>query len=411
MSPDGTTRHFHWREVRKQLLQPDDATNAATRLKVIEYLEVQCRAGLHKMHCPKLAIRDQLTSMNGDKCVGNSIDAHNDTMACYATNDVLAEGVFGTYDMILRRCQGISMEAASAVAQAVRSQMLGHGDCIARRKQSTKIVQQDFVGYMYTLPLHEQEALVECARLTVKDMRDLDRGDHAALDDYHKMRRKRNEEDALDALFTRYALAISFFERWVKRGVKNATEMRSQLRGFGAEGENEQAKLDWLREQIEMRVVGLSWSEWATPWSSSKDEQVGTIGQLTAHMQEVLAREASLKERGELPSKTKASANENALADECPAPQFKRKTFKSLGTPTVQATELANDIVDITPEEALHGARKRRAELEAAGEIDWVSDRQPFPTGQGPFPGKDLIGKKIEVRWRYHHSTRISESV
>jgi len=63
---------------------------------------------------------------------------------------------------------------------------------------------------------------------------------------------------------------------------------------------------------------------------------------------------------------------------------LERKTFKSLGTPTVQATELSNDAIDLTPEEVLAAALTRRAELEAAGEIDWVSDRQPFPSGQGP---------------------------
>ncbi|KAL1507330.1 hypothetical protein AB1Y20_008176 [Prymnesium parvum] len=49
----------------------------------------------------------------------------------------------------------------------------------------------------------------------------------------------------------------------------------------------------------------------------------------------------------------------------------------------------------------LAAAQKRRGELEAAGEIDWVSDRQPYAVGQGPTPDNNLIGKKLEVRWRY----------
>jgi hypothetical protein len=32
----------------------------------------------------------------------------------------------------------------------------------------------------------------------------------------------------------------------------------------------------------------------------------------------------------------------------------------------------------------LIAAQRRRADLEAAGKIDWVADRQPHPTGQGP---------------------------
>lgn len=38
-----------------------------------------------------------------------------------------------------------------------------------------------------------------------------------------------------------------------------------------------QQSLDWAREQIEMRVIGLCWIEFKTQWSSSKDEGVGNL--------------------------------------------------------------------------------------------------------------------------------------
>lgn len=110
-----------------------------------------------------------------------------DTVGCHATNDVLAESVFGTYEMALRRCPGISMEAASGVAQAVRTQVLSHGDAVARRKVSTRQEPKSHIGYFYSLPLQEQEALVELARVSIGEMRAIDRADHAALDDYHKV--------------------------------------------------------------------------------------------------------------------------------------------------------------------------------------------------------------------------------
>lgn len=118
--------------------------------------------------------------------------------------------------------------------------MLSIGDHVARRKQNTKVHASDFQGYFHQLPEHEQEALVDLARATVSEFRDIDRADHAALDEYHKERRKTNEEDALDALFTRYALALSFFERWAKRGVQNESDIASALRGYGSDGEREQ---------------------------------------------------------------------------------------------------------------------------------------------------------------------------
>lgn len=42
------------------------------------------------------------------------------------------------------------------------------------------------MGYVYSLPDKEQEALVEAARLSVKELRSIDRAEHEALDEYHK---------------------------------------------------------------------------------------------------------------------------------------------------------------------------------------------------------------------------------
>lgn len=187
LAPDGHKKHLVWKMAREELLHPVDPTNRATRLKTIEYIEVQCAAGLRKMYDPKLALRDKLSSQNGANSVGVSQQAHENMMGVHATNDVLAESVFGTYDMILRRCPGISLEAASAVAQSVRSMMLSYGDHTAHRKESCKKQHQGFVGWFYQLPEKEQEALVEAARLTVKEMRDIDKADHKALDEYHKV--------------------------------------------------------------------------------------------------------------------------------------------------------------------------------------------------------------------------------
>ena len=66
----------------------------------------------------KLAIADKLTALNGEKSCGSSAVATADTQGLDSSNDRLAESVFGLYDYILRRCPGITMEVASAVAQA-----------------------------------------------------------------------------------------------------------------------------------------------------------------------------------------------------------------------------------------------------------------------------------------------------
>lgn len=207
---------------------------------------MQCIAALKKMHDPKLALADKLTSMDGANAIGNQVQGHAETQGCHASNDSLAESVFGTFDYILRRFGGISQEAASGVAQAVRSKILSFSDRVAHRKAEKKAEaeanQPSCLGWFHNLPPHEQEALVELARLTVYEMRDVDRCDHRELDEYKKERRKSNEEDELDALFTRYALALSFFDRWKARGVKSMGEVTAKLNALGDEGESTQVR-------------------------------------------------------------------------------------------------------------------------------------------------------------------------
>lgn len=192
------------------------------------------------MHDPRLALADKLTSQDGANSIGKQAMGHADTIGCHASNDSLAESVFGTFDYVLRRFGGISQEAASGVAQAVRSKVLAFGDRVAHRKASTKaeaeLKQPSCLGWFHGLPPREQEALVELARVTVWSMREIDRSDHKELNDYRKARRKLNEEDELDALFTRYALALSFFDRWKMRGVKTSREITVTLAEIGEEG-------------------------------------------------------------------------------------------------------------------------------------------------------------------------------
>ena len=63
------------------------------------------------------------------------------------------------------------------------------------------------------------------------------------------------------------------------------------------------------------------------------------------------------QEKGELPSKT------GDPKEECPAPLLQRKSFKALGTPTVQAAALSNERIDLTADEVLAEAVERRKEV------------------------------------------------
>ena len=153
------------------------------------YLEVQCVAGLRKLHDPKLALAAKLTSQDGDDCVGKTAQAHADLRDTVATNDTLAEGTFGLYKSVRRSCPGLGMQKAAAISQTLISKHLGGADAVRHRirKVGTNAEQRlgirkskpppSGLGYFHTLPHLEQKALIDMARLTRKEARSRDCAD------------------------------------------------------------------------------------------------------------------------------------------------------------------------------------------------------------------------------------------
>jgi hypothetical protein len=136
-----------------------------------------------------------------------------------------------------------------------------------------------------------------------------------------------------------------------------------------------------------MRTRGLQWVEFKTAWSSGADEVVGTVEDLTGHLKQIIAEGRERRQEGELP-------------EQAPTPIMKRKGFKELGTLTPQAEELAERHTELTPEQLREAAEKEQDRLEQIGKIDRVGDGQPdLPKDWQAWD--TLVGRQIEVRWRY----------
>ena len=76
LSPNGKTRHLHYKLALDEVLNPQDESNIKTREKTIEYLQVQSEAGIFKLHDSKLALADKLTSQDGANSIGKQAVAH-----------------------------------------------------------------------------------------------------------------------------------------------------------------------------------------------------------------------------------------------------------------------------------------------------------------------------------------------
>ena len=292
---------------------------------------------------------------------------------------------------MLKRNEGCSRATAAALAHAMRAKSFWEPDSVQRRKQQEP--PPSGYGYYNRLPREEREALIFYTHKHVRENRRVDAADDVETMAYHKRKVKTSSEQQLAALLTEFGYGLSFFDRWKEHGVRTVSALTAGLRKCDAPAgatlqqkrQATQAKLDWLREQIDMRTRGLQWVEFKTAWSSGADDEIGTVEDLTGHLKELLAEEQERRRAGELP-------------EQAPAPIMKRKTFRALGTLTPQAEQLAERHTELSPEQLRALAERERERLEEAGEIDRVADAQP--RGEPP-PFESLVDKEIEVRWRY----------
>ena len=390
MAPDGKTPHAWYKLALQEALDPTDATNVCTRDLTIRYLQAQFAAGIRKLHDPRTVIPKYLSSQDGELSFSKQAQAHADGRGCEGTNDKFAESVFGTFDRCLRRNEGCSRAAAAALAHGMRMKSMWQGDAVQHRKQQEP--PPPGWGYHHSLPWQEQHALVFYSSRIVREQRRIDRADDAEDAAYAKAKVKSSSEQQLQNLISEFGYVLSFFDRWKERGVQTVAQMRAQLKKLDPPADPTvqqrrkatQAKLDWLREQIDMRTRGLQWVEFKTAWSSGADEEIGTVEDLTGHLKEILAEEAEQRAAGELPK-------------EAPAPIFKRKTFKELGTPTPQAVELAQLHTELSPEQLREAAERERERLEERGEISREEDLQ----GDDAPSFTSLIDVDVDIRWRY----------
>ena len=192
-------------------------------------------------------------------------------------------------------------------------------------------------------------------------------------------RREERVLKLLDAAVEHYARATELFTAWLASRAKGAAEVEAVLKG-----KPEAQQLEYLRKQIEMRVLGCGWTQYATRWSSSSDVRIGTVTHLTALLLEIIAEEKSLTRLKQLPT-------------EPAPPHHQMRDLGKLGT--ADADALALEQRSLFSADELHAKMEKEVQrrLEAG-----ISDPVEDMCGDLP-PAFDqqLVGKRIEVLWRY----------
>ena len=167
------------------------------------------------------------------------------------------------------------------------------------------------------------------------------------------------------------------FVRWQAQGAKDATAVDAAIKG-----KPEAQQLEYLRLQIEMRVLGLGWTQFSTRWSSKADSRIGTV----AHLRALLVEDILPEERAQARLKGPEAAADGgrAAAVHGPGPGH-------TACPDAAAIASKSLFSKEELEAKAEAAVKRR---EAVGISDYVENMQP---PEAPPFEQALVGKQSEA--------------
>ena len=134
-------------------------------------------------------------------------------------------------------------------------------------------------------------------------------------------------------------------------------------------------------------MLGLGWDKYETRWSSKADERIGSVAHLKGLLvDEILPEEVALERLKQLPTEA-APTHHKAVA------------MRTLGSSDADALEIQSRALFSTEElkAKAEAARVRRVEAGIADDVESMQLLQP------PTFDQSLVGKQLEVRWKYHN--------
>jgi hypothetical protein len=190
---------------------------------------------------------------------------------------------------------------------------------------------------------------------------------------------------ALNAAVDYYAYGKELYESWSdaqEHGKSLAITTVAAL-DKALKDQSEAKQLEILRLQIDMRVIGLGWNQFRTKWSAKSDPTIGTVAHLKGLLLEIIAHEIAERRLKRLPT-------------EAAPPQFTAKDVGQLGTANADALAVKSKSI-FSAEELARKTEEAMVRREASG----IADRVERLQGPVPAFNQQLVGKRLEVLWKY----------
>jgi hypothetical protein len=320
---------------------------------------------LKELRDPNKATSDYLTSADGKFSWGQTTDEeHAAFLGKMATNDS-AESPFASLTRQLQQFGRMLGIHASAVGHARIN-----GDFVRDYKNP------DNDGAYHKLSDEMRSSLLTFALQVAPAIR---KTEQTALDKQREAKRVKQEmlrKNKMLAMQKEYANALTYIDMfnssacWETKSIAQ-TEFRKL--------QSKTAKLDAVKEQIRIRVLGFGWKDLHHPWS--KDGTDYSPEELLTHLVDTIIPEQSSRGIPDMPTMDLPS----------------RKETKQLGTRTVDVEEL-DSRYEAEKGETIAKAVQMRDEQEDKGELDRYEKLQPRTR---PEVDESLIGVEMEQLWEY----------
>ena len=183
---------------------------------------------------------------------------------------------------------------------------------------------------------------------------------------------KRGFEKASEA----YIDGIYYYEMFNSQACwRTSAEVDRQIKKL----KSKSAKLNGLKENIRMRVLGLGWKDLAIAWSKNGKEC--TVNQLLNHLKKIISQQRT---RG--------------IPEKPPVKLPERKVLPTLGRKTAILSRIEDKYASQSEKFETAG-QNLRVERELAGIGDRYSQMQPLSM---PVVDKKLIGKRLDVCFKWN---------
>ena len=395
-SSNGSARHPVHQWALDEARSPTGAGNVQAEETTVMLAQQMANAALVAMRDPKRAICSLLTSQDGEHAVGKDASVHVATIGANVTNDRV-ESNFGCVDTLMRMYRYATVENISGMAQQMvnhdfdRPLPISHDRGRKRKEQDGEAPPEQRGGFFhFGLTPTLQWSLVEYVRRQVDRARKDGRAAMKAQEEEKLSRREERVITLLNKAVEHYAYAKECFEAWETQRATSQAEIAAALVDEASgKSKPEAAQLEWLRYQIEMRVLGLGWTQYQTRWSSKADSRIGTVAHLQTLLEEIVEEEVT---RGRF-----RAGSEQGLPTEAAPPHHQSRELGQLGTADADAVEISK--------RALFSAAELDAKAEAAmkrREVEGVADRvERMQPQEAPAFDQALVGQRIEVLWKY----------